>query len=160
MTTPLSTVPAISSLSSAQSVSGLTKLRQLLASDAVQVQPIRRVPGEDERKRSSSDGKLGATDEALKGSGRAEADQTRSRARAAGTATGGFSVNGSGADSGPVVGGAVSQSALPNAGFVTQSLHQEVVGAGLHIEPWADAIEAYRRADAGVNTPILSQVSV
>ncbi|WP_449233565.1 hypothetical protein [Azospirillum doebereinerae] len=156
----MSSIPALPSPSSAQSPTGLAKLRQMLASDAAAVQPIRRVPGEDERKRSEAQTKLDATDDALKGSGRAETEQTGTRSRAAGTSAGGFSIGGTATDSGPVTATAAAPSALPNAGFETQRIHQEIVGEGLHIEPWSDAIEAYRRADAGMNTPMLTQVAV
>ncbi len=156
----MSTLLALPSPSSAQSPSGLAKLRQMLASDAPAVQPIRRVPGEDERKRSSSDQPLEATDEALRRSGQAGADQSRAATKTVGGASGGFAIGGASAASGPVSPGPTPQTALPNAGFITQSLHQEVVGSGLHIEPWTDAIDAYRRADAGVNTPLVTQIAV
>lgn len=156
----MSSIPALPAPSSAPSPTGLAKLRQMLASDAAAVQPIRRVPDEEERKRSQSDGTLDATDESLKGSGRADGNGTRARSRAAGSSAGGFSVGGGGTGSGPVTGTPTPQTALPNAGFVTQSIHQEAMGSGLTIEPWSDAIEAYRRADAGVNMPLVTQVSV
>lgn len=155
----MSSISALSSVPSVQGPTGLAKLRQMLASDAAAVQPIRRVPGEEERKRSS-DSKLEATDDALKGSGRAETEQTGGRSRAAGAGAATFRLGGSAADDGPVTATAAPLSALPNAGFETQRIHQEIVGEGLHIEPWADAIEAYRRADGGVNTPMLTQVAV
>lgn len=34
------------------------------------------------------------------------------------------------------------------------------MGSGLTIEPWSEAIDAYRRADAGVNTPMVTQIAV
>ncbi|PWC35860.1 hypothetical protein [Azospirillum sp. TSO35-2] len=131
----------------------------MLASDAAAVQPIRRVPGEQERKRSSDDTQ--ATGDALQGSGRADTDSTASRARASGGSAGGFTIGGGTAtDSGPVTGSPVPQTALPNAGYVAQSIHQEAMGSGLTIEPWSEAIDAYRRADAGVNTPLVTQIAV
>ncbi|KAA0598907.1 hypothetical protein FZ942_05710 [Azospirillum lipoferum] len=138
--------------------SGLAKLRQMLASDAAAVQPIRRVPGEDERKR----GKDGteATGDALQGSGRADAESTATRAKSAAGSAGGFTIGGAGEDAGPVIGGPVPLTALPNAGYVAQSIHQEAMGSGLTIEPWSEAIDAYRRADAGVNTPLVTQIAV
>ncbi len=158
----MSTLLALPSPSlSAQSPSGLAKLRQMLASDAAAVQPIRRVPGEEERKRSSSDQPLSATDEALRRSSETGTDQARSSNRTtAGAASGFASATDSAGGNGPVSPGPTPQTALPNAGFVTQSLHQEVVGDGLHIEPWTEAIDAYRRADAGVNTPMVTQIAV
>ncbi|WP_085557185.1 hypothetical protein [Azospirillum agricola] len=156
----MSSISALPAPSSAQPPSGLAKLRQMLASEAAAIQPIRRIPGEEERKRSEAEAKLDATDDALKGSGRAETDETRARARSAGRSAGGFSIGGTAADGRPVTGAPLPQTALPNAGFVTQSIHQEAMGDGLTIEPWSDAIAAYRRADAGVNTPMLTQVAV
>jgi hypothetical protein len=38
--------------------------------------------------------------------------------------------------------------AAPSAAFVTQALAQERVGAGLHIEPWREAVAAYERTRA------------
>ncbi|PWC83838.1 hypothetical protein TSH100_19980 [Azospirillum sp. TSH100] len=138
--------------------SGLAKLRQMLASDAAAVQPIRRVPGEEERKR----GKDGteATGDALQGSGRADAESTATRTKSAAGSAGGFTIGGAAEDAGPVIGGPVPLTALPNAGYVAQSIHQEAMGSGLTIEPWSEAIDAYRRADAGVNTPLVTQIAV
>lgn len=138
--------------------SGVAKLRQMLASDAAAVQPIRRVPGDEERRR----GKDGteATGDALQGSGRADGDSTASRAKSAGGSAGGFAIGAADEDTGPVNGGPVPLNALPNAGYVAQSIHQEAMGSGLTIEPWSEAIDAYRRADAGVNTPLVTQIAV
>ncbi|WP_109149941.1 hypothetical protein [Azospirillum sp. TSO5] len=137
---------------------GLAKLRQMLASDAAAVQPIRRIPGEEERKR----GKDGteATGDALQSSGRADAESTATRAKSAVGSAGGFTIGGATEDAGPVNGGPVPLNALPNAGYVAQSIHQEAMGSGLTIEPWSEAIDAYRRADAGVNTPMVTQIAV
>ncbi|MBP2298701.1 hypothetical protein [Azospirillum picis] len=140
---------------------GLAKLRQMLASDAAAIQPIRRIPDERERKR----GKDGteATGDALQGSGRADADTTAARARKGSGSSNGFTIDGIDdglAGEGPVSPGSVALNALPNAGYVAQSIYQEAMGSGLTIEPWSDAIAAYRRADAGVNTPLLTQIAV
>ncbi len=43
------------------------------------------------------------------------------------------------------VGSATGQA---NTGFITQSLSQETIGAGLHIEPWRAAISSYLSAAA------------
>ncbi len=44
-------------------------------------------------------------------------------------------------------------------GFLTQSIAQEVIGSGLHIEPWDEAINAYRQASMGPSEPLVSNVS-
>lgn len=135
----------------------------MLGSEAIAVTPIRRVPGEEERRQSSStlqSDQLQGTEEALKGRGRAALDQTRNQAGGAGQAGAGFAIGG-GSEQGAVSPGPVPQTALPNVGFLTQSIHQEAMGAGLHIEPWSNAIGAYRRADAGPDSgPLVSNLSV
>ena len=106
----------------------------MLASDAVAVTPIRRIPGEQERRHSSElDGVATGLDRI-----------SRRPSPNAGAArfSGGESVHE------PVSPSPVPLTATPNAGFVTQIIHQEAMGDGLHIEPWPAAIEAYRRADA------------
>nr|WP_255636279.1 hypothetical protein [Azospirillum sp. 412522] len=154
----MSGLAALPAPTSAMPSSGVARLRQMLASDAAAVQPIRRVPGEEERRR----GKDGteATGDALQGSGRADAESTATRARSAGGSAGGFAIGGADEDAGPVNGGPVPLNALPNAGYIAQSIHQEAMGSGLTIEPWSEAIDAYRRADAGVNTPLVTQIAV
>ncbi len=154
----MSGLAALPAPTSAMPTSGVAKLRQMLASDAAAVQPIRRIPGEDERKRNKEGTE--ATGDALQGSGRADGDSTASRSRGTGGSAGGFTIGSTDDDSSPVSGGPVPLTALPNAGYVAQSIHQEAMGSGLTIEPWSDAIEAYRRADAGVNTPLVTQIAV
>lgn len=142
---------------SLQSPSGLGKLRQMLASEAIAVQPIRRVPGEQDRKRYEG---VEATDDALKGGSRAELDETSGRRARRSESSGGFSLNDTGQE-GPVTPGPVPMTATPSAPFVAQSIHQEAMGTGLHIEPWPAAIQAYRRADAGPDGgAMVSRVSV
>ncbi|BAI72399.1 hypothetical protein AZL_017610 [Azospirillum sp. B510] len=139
--------------------SGIGKLRQMLASDAAAVQPVRRIPGEEERKRAKEGTE--ATGDALQGSGRTDADSTAAARSRAGTGSAGaFAIGDAAGGSGPVNGGAVPLNALPNAGYVAQSIYQEAIGSGLTIEPWSEAIDAYRRADAGVNTPLVTQIAV
>ncbi|WP_247879618.1 hypothetical protein [Azospirillum sp. TSA6c] len=154
----MSGLAALPAPTSTMPTSGLAKLRQMLASDASAVQPIRRVPGDEERKR----GKEGteATGDALQGSGRADGESTATRTRTAAGSSSGFTISGAADDAGPVNGGPVPLNALPNAGYVAQSIHQEAMGSGLTIEPWSEAIDAYRRADAGVNTPMVTQIAV
>ena len=143
---------------SLQSPSGLGKLRQMLASEAIAVQPIRRIPGEQERKRFDG---VEATDDALKGSKRAELDETSERRTRRSESSGGFSLKDKEQD-GPVTPGPVPMTATPSAPFIAQSIHQDAMGPGLHIEPWPAAIQAYRRADAGPDSgaAMVSRVSV
>ena len=125
-----------------QPLSGLGRIRQMLASDAAAIQPIRRVPGEQERQRSAD---VREAEDALKGGKRAELDGAGgSRTRRSGS-SGGFSLN-SDEGEGPVAPGPVPLTATPNAGFVAQSIHQDAMGSGLHIEPWPEAIQAYEKA--------------
>ncbi|CAO3423834.1 hypothetical protein [Azospirillum endophyticum] len=154
----MSGLAALPAPTSAMPNSGLAKLRQMLASDAAAVQPIRRVPGQDERKRGNRGTE--ATGDALQGSGRADADATATRSRQASGSAGGFAIGSAADDAGPVIGGPVPLNAIPNAGYVAQSIHQEAMGSGLTIEPWSEAIDAYRRADAGVNTPLITQIAI
>lgn len=154
----MSGLAALPAPTGAMPTSGIAKLRQMLASDAAAVQPIRRIPGEEERKRNREGTE--ATGDALQGSGRAGADSTTARTRGAGGSAGGFTTGAAADGASPVSGSPVPLTALPNAGYVAQSIHQEAMGSGLTIEPWSDAIQAYRRADAGVNTPMVTQIAV
>ncbi|MBP2293504.1 hypothetical protein [Azospirillum rugosum] len=138
----MSSIPALPSPASAQPQSGLSRIRQMLASDAPAIQPVRRVPGQQERPQRQD---VSATDDALKGGKSAQLDGADgSRTRRSG-ASGGFSLN---TDDGekPVTPGPVPLTATPNAGFVAQSIHQDAMGDGLHIEPWPAAIQAYEKA--------------
>ncbi|WP_114856948.1 hypothetical protein [Azospirillum brasilense] len=117
----------------------------MLASEAIAVQPIRRVPGEPERRRSDD---VSAADDALKSGNRTElggADGNRA-GRAGSSST--FALGDAEAGDRPVTGASPRLSARPNAGFLAQSIHQDAMGSGLHIEPWSAAISAYRKADA------------
>lgn len=122
----------------------MNRIRQMLASEAIAVQPIRRVPGEQERRRSDD---VSATDDALKSGQRAELGGAEgNRAGRAGSSK--FALDDAEAGDGPVTGTSPRLSAMPNAGFIAQSIHQDAMGSGLHIEPWSAAINAYRKADA------------
>ncbi|MDQ2104711.1 hypothetical protein [Azospirillum isscasi] len=117
----------------------------MLASEAIAVQPIRRTPGEQERRQSDD---VAATEDALKSGRRAElggAEGNRTRRTGASAR---FALDDAEADDGPVTGASSRLSATPNAGFIAQSIHQDAMGNGLHIEPWSAAITAYRKADA------------
>lgn len=115
----------------------------MLASDAPAIQPVRRVPGQQERQQRQQD--VSATDDALKGGKSAQLDGTDgSRTRRSG-ASGGFSLNRDDGEK-PVAPGPAPLTATPNAGFVAQSIYQDAMGDGLHIEPWPAAIQAYQKA--------------
>ena len=117
----------------------------MLASEAIAVQPIRRVPGEQERRRSDD---IAAAEDALKSGKRAELGGAEgNRAGRAGSSAR-FSLDDLEAADGPVTGASPRLSATPNAGFIAQSIHQDAMGSGLHIEPWSAAITAYRKAPA------------
>lgn len=139
----MSSIPALPSPTSAQSLSGLSRIRQMLASDAPAIQPVRRIPGQQERPQRED---VSATDDALKGSKRAElggADESRARRSGA---SGGFSLNTGDGGEGPVTPGPGPLTATANAAFVAQSIYQDAMGSGLHIEPWPAAIQAYQKA--------------
>lgn len=142
----------------------------MLMSDAIAVTPVRPIPGEGQpqgRRRDGIEqtgiGQTGVeqTEDAVQRGGRASGSAARGRARGSGGTDGGITgVAGGGSDAGPVTATPVPLSAGPTTGFVTQSIAQEAVGTGLHIERWSTAIQAYRRADAGPNEPLVSRVSV
>lgn len=141
----MSSLLALPPPTTSQSATGLGKLRQILASDAAAVQPIRRIPGETERQRQP-DTDVETTDDALSGGNRAGGAATTTERGAKGsTAAGGFAV-GSVGDQNAVSPGPVPLTTTPNAGFVAQSIHQDSLGTGLHIEPWPQAILAYQKA--------------
>ena len=155
--TPLSSIPALSSASSSPALSGMARLRQMLASEALPVQPVRPIPDERERHRPTT---IETTEDALKGSGRAGLDETVERRARRSESSRRFALDGREGD-GPVTPGPVPLTATPSAGFVAQSIHQDAMGSGLHIEPWPAAILAYRRADAGPDGgAMLSRLSV
>lgn len=116
----------------------------MLMSDAIPVTPIRPIP--DERRRRQVSEQVGKADDAVRG-GRpmGEAQERRS-----GTVhkEDVFELPAGRREEGPVTANPLPLSADPVTGFVTQSIYQEAMGAGLHIEPWDMAIEAYRKAEA------------
>ncbi|WP_247894998.1 hypothetical protein [Azospirillum brasilense] len=123
----------------------MSRIRQMLASEAIAVLPIRRVPGDEERRRSED---VSTTDDALKSGKRTELGGAQgNRAGRAGSSTK-FALDDAEGDDGPVTGASPRLSATPNAAFIAQSIHQDAMGSGLHIEPWSAAITAYRKADA------------
>lgn len=120
----------------------MATLRKMLASDVLPVAPVRPIPGCEERRRpdeveESGEGVERGRESALEGgrrtgTGRPDGAQTR---------TGGVA--------GPITGTVSTPTGSPSAGFLAQSIHQEAVGTGLHIEPWDQALEAYRRVLSG-----------
>ena len=145
--------------------SGVARLKQMLMSDAIAVTPVKPIPGEGQQQGRRRDDieqtGVEQTEDAVQRGGRASGSTARGTARGAGGTDGGTAVvAGGGSDAGPVTATPVPLSAGPTTGFVTQSIAQEAVGPGLHIEPWQSAIQAYRRADSGPNEPLVSRVSV
>lgn len=121
------------------------KLRQMLASDAIPVTPIRPIPG-DRRRRPTAD-QVGKADDAIRGGRQTGEAQDRRSGQVAKEGTG-FELPAGVPGEGPVTPAPVPLTADPVTGFITQSIYQEAMGTGLHIEPWDTAIEAYRKADS------------
>ncbi|MCW2248745.1 hypothetical protein M2352_004405 [Azospirillum fermentarium] len=138
---PVSSPPG----STAASASGMGKLRQMLMSDAIPVTPIRPIP--DERRRRQGAEQVGKADDAIRGGRQAGEAQDRRPGQVAKEGNG-FELPAGLPDEGPVTPTPVPLSADPVTSFVTQSIYQEAMGTGLHIEPWDAAIEAYRKADS------------
>lgn len=135
--------------------SGVAKLKQMLLSDTIPVTPVKPVPGEGQQQGRRRDG-ITETEDAVGRSGGAAGSAVRRGARGTGEADG----TGGGSEAGPVTATPVPLGAGATVGFVTQSIAQEAVGPGLHIEPWQSAIQAYRRADTGPSEPLVSRVTV
>ena len=146
--------------------SGTAKLRQMLASDAIAVRPIQQIPDEKQRlpRRdvdSSTDTTTESSEYSVRRSGGSAGDEVRSRPlgpRSEETrADGGFRSN---APPPPPPPAPPTAAASPSTGFMTQSIAQEAIGNGLHIEPWRAAISAYRRAGSGPQESLVSNISV
>lgn len=120
----------------------------MLESKAVPVTPVRAV----------SNDQAGIDEAVSSGDSRnTTVDDVRGRASEAGNS----SLPAKQSSGNPVTATAATPAAGPSAAFVTQSISQEVMGAGLYIEPWNDAISAYRRADAGPDRgSMVSSISV
>lgn len=150
----MSSILALPPPSSLPSSSTYGRAKALLASDALPVTPIRPTPDEERRQQlrraAAEEGSAAVNDEA----GRAGAERA-----------GAGAVGGNGRRASQTVGGEQSAgvgeqyqarpnvdlqtlNAGPVAGYVAQSLYQESMGSGLHIEPWSQALGAYRRADS------------
>ncbi len=140
----MSILPASSPLSGSNaSASGLGRLRQMLMSDAIPVTPIRPIP--DERRRRQVSEQVGKADDAIRG-GRQTGETQGRRSGSVQKEGGAFELPAGLQEEGPVTANPIPLSADPVTGFVTQSIYQEAMGTGLHIEPWDMAIEAYRKA--------------
>ncbi len=129
------------------------RAKALLASDAPPVAAIRRVPDEDRRRQLQQAAEQAqATVDDGAGTGAASVKNRSGRPTAGSfqpeTAAGAATT----AQERPRV-DLQTRNAGPSSAFVAQSLYQESMGSGLHIEPWAQAISAYQRADnAGAQT--------
>lgn len=157
----MATILALPSPSSLPSSSTYGRAKALLASDAPPVTPIRSVPDEERRQQlrraageNNADpagygadqvggdrvagGRVGRNDRSIYDRSTSESAQSRETA-----ATGG----GGDERARPNV-DLQTLNAGPVAGYVAQSLYQESMGAGLHIEPWRQALGAYQRANA------------
>lgn len=137
--------------------SGLSKLRQMLMSEAIPITPVQPIPGDGRGQRRRD--LVESTDEGVSRGGRTDLDGARRRARGASDGER-FGLPAGLSEEGPVTATPGPLAKGPTAGFVTQSIHQEAMGTGLHIEPWPAAIGAYRRADAGPRESLVSDVSV
>lgn len=119
------------------------RAKALLASEAPPVAPIRPVPDEQQRKQAEKSAESIAAaagdDAGAVGGGRRRAagyDKNNDAQSGGGQSSARPNVDLRTLDSGPT------------ATFVAQSLYQESMGTGLHIEPWSQALGAYRRADS------------
>ncbi|MGQ9370953.1 hypothetical protein [Azospirillum sp. A39] len=155
--TAIAALPPPSASSPASSPSGVARLKAMLTSDAIPVTPVQSIPGEQQRRRQQPE--IEATDDAVDRGARAATAESRRRAGGSGGSAGGDLPAGGGGRA-PVSAGPVPLTAGPTAGYVAQTIAQEAIGTGLHIEPWNAALAAYRRAASGPAMPMVSQVSV
>lgn len=164
----MSSILALPPPSSLPSSSTYGRAKALLASDALPVTPIRSVPDEERRqqlRRAAAEKGFDAVND--DGGGRVGGERVAGgrvgrdggqandagQAREAADSTAGRGQNRPNVD-------LKTLNAGPVAGYVAQSLYQESMGSGLHIEPWSQALGAYRRADAAGFTRSSVAVSV
>lgn len=120
----------------------------MVASDALPVTPIRSVPDEERRRqlreaaRDDGDGVGSESSSAVTREVVSDRRRNADGADAGGTGSGSSS-----AASDPVTTPLAGQSTGDNSGFVAQSIYQQNLGTGLHIEAWDSALTAYRRAE-------------
>lgn len=163
--TSIAAIPPPSAYVRSSAPTGGLKLRQMLESDAIAVRPIQPIPDEERRLRDPKVGESQQTteDAVRRGSG-ASGDAVRSGAPGSATEAGQSRVEGGfRAEPPPPPPPSPPQqqaAASPSTGFLTQSIAQEAIGSGLHIEPWAAALGAYRRAAAAPRESLVSNVSV
>jgi hypothetical protein len=126
-----------------------------LGSDAAPVQPIRPIPEQQNRPRPETVETV--EEDGTRRSGGVGTATART-ARSADTPAGSQSDS---ADQGPLRATAMAAAtAGPTSGYLAQTIAQESIGPGLHIEPWDDALTAYRRADSGPDGPMVRDVKV
>ena len=80
------------------------------------------------------------------------AGSDRAAERSGTSSTSGQSTGGGGGSSGASASLTLKSPTQPSTGFLAQSLSQENLGSGLHIEPWSAALGSYRSA-AALTTP-------
>jgi hypothetical protein len=164
----MSSIPALSAISTLPATSTVSRARALVTSNAPAVTQGRGLSDDPRRqsgKESTAQGSAVGGDDARVGDGSAGRSAAASRRASAygtgnagsgsdsGTATdgqGGSQADGNGNGAGGSSGQAGFLQSGPSSTFVAQSLFQETLGSGLHIEPWSAALGAYRRAD-GLN---------
>lgn len=146
----MSAILALPAPTSLPAISTAGRARALLSSEALPVTAIRPTPDQERRQQlrqaagfDEVDGESSSADSARAiGGGRSQRGQATEGQN---NDAGGGARQGQGAAvSDPLQ----TQNAGPSAGFVAQSLYQESMGSGLHIEPWDQALGAYRRAEA------------
>lgn len=151
----MSSILALPAPSSLPSSTTYGRAKALLASDAPPVTPIRGVPDEERRqqlRRAAAEAGVETTDsEANRVAGeRVGGRQVGRDGRRADETTQGSDTapaDGGGSQARPTV-DLQTLNAGPVAGYVAQSLYQESMGSGLHIEPWRQALGAYQRANS------------
>lgn len=160
----MSSILALPAPSSLPSSTTYGRAKALLASDAPPVTPIRSVPDEERRqqlRRAAAEAGLDTTggetnrvggERVAGGQVGRDSRRTNETAQESDAAAAG----GGGSPARPTV-DLQTLNAGPVAGYVAQSLYQESMGSGLHIEPWRQALGAYQRANsAGYASPSLA----
>lgn len=152
----MATILALPSPSSLPSSSTYGRAKALLASDAPPVTPIRSVPDEERRQQLRRAAGENNADPAGYGADQVGGDRVaggrvgRNDRSTSESAQSRETAATSGGDDGRARPNVDLQTlnAGPVAGYVAQSLYQETMGSGLHIEPWRQALGAYQRANA------------
>lgn len=145
----MSAILALPPPSTASSPTTFGRARALATSEALPVTPVRSIPDEDRRRQlreAARDDSDGIDGESASSSVVREALSDRRRDAGATGGEGGPGTGGA-AYSEPVTAPLAGQSTGDSAGFVAQSIYQQNLGTGLHIEAWDSALTAYRRAE-------------